>query len=333
MNVGCATPQTELVNEKGTMDGSTVRVLWTLLLCAGLAGIALPGRAATVEYIHTDALGSPVAVTNSAGAVIERREYEPYGRQLSPVAVSDGPGFTGHVSDASTGLDYMQQRYYDPAIGRFLSVDPVTADDHTGANFNRYKYASNNPYRFIDPDGRQACGKSTTCQLAQGATGGTIQIAGRRESKSSSEATATIGTIKTVYSTEEEAEAAGKSEAKAANEGKLFPQSFLTLVSPLDSSSGFIYQNFPRSTGMPPMMGMGGDPTPAMLARALRMLQQNGVKSVMKAMASAENRISEHRALIEIYRKAGGYTSSMEREIRAWEREVQAYKSVLGGGK
>lgn len=51
----------------------------------------------------------------------------------------------------------MQQRYYDPTIGRFPSVDPVTADSDsgTGANFNRYKYAANNPYRFTDPDGRQ----------------------------------------------------------------------------------------------------------------------------------------------------------------------------------
>lgn len=49
----------------------------------------------------------------------------------------------------------MQQRYYDPGIGRFLSVDPVTADGNTGGNFNRYKYAANNPYKFTDPDGRQ----------------------------------------------------------------------------------------------------------------------------------------------------------------------------------
>jgi uncharacterized protein RhaS with RHS repeats len=52
----------------------------------------------------------------------------------------------------------MQQRYYDPGIGRFLSVDPVTADGNSGGNFNRYWYANNNPYRFTDPDGRQpAC--------------------------------------------------------------------------------------------------------------------------------------------------------------------------------
>jgi uncharacterized protein RhaS with RHS repeats len=51
-------------------------------------------------------------------------------------------------------MNYMQQRYYDPGIGRFLSVDPVTANGNTGANFNRYWYANNNPYRFTDPDGR-----------------------------------------------------------------------------------------------------------------------------------------------------------------------------------
>lgn len=62
-------------------------------------------------------------------------------------------GYTGHVMDAATGLTYMQQRYYDPQVGRFLSVDPVTADGKTGTNFNRYKYASNNPYKFVDPEG------------------------------------------------------------------------------------------------------------------------------------------------------------------------------------
>jgi uncharacterized protein RhaS with RHS repeats len=50
----------------------------------------------------------------------------------------------------------MQQRYYDPLLGRFLSVDPVTAYSSSGANFNRYWYANNNVYRFMDPDGRLA---------------------------------------------------------------------------------------------------------------------------------------------------------------------------------
>jgi len=57
------------------------------------------------------------------------------------------------VTDAATGLTYAQQRYYDPVMGRFLSTDPVQADDK-GGDFNRYWYANNNPHKFTDPDGR-----------------------------------------------------------------------------------------------------------------------------------------------------------------------------------
>ena len=60
----------------------------------------------------------------------------------------------------------MQQRYYDPGIPRFLSVDPVAASPTTGSNFNRYKYAANNPYRFRDPDGRYECsGGKSACDV------------------------------------------------------------------------------------------------------------------------------------------------------------------------
>jgi len=109
----------------------------------------------TTKYQHTDALGSPVAVTDANRVVIEKSEYEPFGQLLNR-PLKDGPGFTGHVLDAATGLNYMQQRYYDPGIGRFLSVDPVEADADSGDNFNRYAYANNSPYTFTDPDGRNA---------------------------------------------------------------------------------------------------------------------------------------------------------------------------------
>ena len=58
-----------------------------------------------------------------------------------------------HVADAASGLIYMQQRYYDPVIGRFLSTDPDPVGE-LGLNFNRYAYAANNPYKYVDPDGR-----------------------------------------------------------------------------------------------------------------------------------------------------------------------------------
>lgn len=127
--------------------------------------LVVPGATAqTVLYIHTDSLGSVTTVTDQNRNIVERREYEPYGQILT--GVKDGPGYAGHVLDAQTGLSYMQQRYYDPQIGRFLSVDPVTAYSDPMKMFNRYRYAANNPYGFTDPDGRQEC---RSCEASYGA--------------------------------------------------------------------------------------------------------------------------------------------------------------------
>ncbi len=115
------------------------------------------GGAFTNKYQHTDALGSPVAVTDQSRLVVDISEYEPYGK-LANRGEKDGPGFTGHVQDAATGMTYMQQRYYDPSLGQFLSIDPVTAYSVISA-FSRYRYANSNPYKFIDPDGRDAVWK------------------------------------------------------------------------------------------------------------------------------------------------------------------------------
>jgi len=113
---------------------------------------------AGAEFVHTDYLGSVVA-RGTVGGVLEatRTRYEPFGRVSSgfePV----GGGYTGHVHDSDTALIYMQQRYYEPLAGRFLSVDPVVTDAATGSSFNRYAYVGNNPYGFTDPSGRSRVG-------------------------------------------------------------------------------------------------------------------------------------------------------------------------------
>ncbi|WP_254057321.1 RHS repeat-associated core domain-containing protein [Stenotrophomonas sp. ZAC14A_NAIMI4_1] len=130
----------------------------TWLCCVLLIGLGLsPAVVAqtTVTYIHTDALGSVVAESDANGNVIKRYDYEPYGAVVGG-QVTDGPGYTGHVSDSATGLSYMQQRYMDPQLGVFLSVDPVTAYEQPVGQFNRYRYANGNPYKFKDPDGHSA---------------------------------------------------------------------------------------------------------------------------------------------------------------------------------
>ncbi len=134
---------------------NTSRLLAAALAVVGSFGSLGAGAADRIEFVHTDALGSPVAVTDKNGVVIRRTEYEPYGAVVGG-EVADGPGYTGHVSDSATGLSYMQQRYMDPGIGVFLSVDPVTAYEQPMAQFNRFRYGNGNPYSNKDPDGRIA---------------------------------------------------------------------------------------------------------------------------------------------------------------------------------
>lgn len=144
----------------------------TWLCCVLLIGLGVSPAAVaqtTVTYIHTDALGSVVAESDANGNVIKRYDYEPYGAVVGG-QVTDGPGYTGHVSDSATGLSYMQQRYMDPQLGVFLSVDPVTAYDQPVGQFNRYRYANGNPYKFKDPDGRIVETVWDVANIAMGAT-------------------------------------------------------------------------------------------------------------------------------------------------------------------
>ena len=115
--------------------------------------VPFDGSASSVRFQHTDALGTPVAETNETGVLTRRERMTAYGEPADGTWQS-GPGYTGHQMDAGAKLVYMQQRYYDPAIGRFLSADPVKTEASSGALFNRYWYANDNPYRFSDPDGR-----------------------------------------------------------------------------------------------------------------------------------------------------------------------------------
>jgi RHS repeat-associated protein len=126
------------------------------LLVVALLTIA-PARAAEVlTYIHNDVAGNPVAATDQNGVVRWRESYRPYGERTvnAPAAAGNRQFFHGKAVDPDTGLSYFGARYYDPVVGRFMGVDPQHFDENNLHSFNRYAYANNNPYRYVDPDGR-----------------------------------------------------------------------------------------------------------------------------------------------------------------------------------
>ncbi len=118
------------------------------------SGVALGQETRT--YFVTDVVGSPVAAADAYGNAVWYEDYAPYGEQRisAPGSGSNQRWFTAAPQNADTGLIDAGQRYYSPEFGRFLSVDPVGVDGASGENFNRYGYANNNPYTYIDPDGQ-----------------------------------------------------------------------------------------------------------------------------------------------------------------------------------
>ncbi len=61
--------------------------------------------------------------------------------------------FIGQRLD-STGLYFYGARYYDPAIGRFISPDTIVPDPASPQSFNRYSYCLNNPLKYTDQSGQ-----------------------------------------------------------------------------------------------------------------------------------------------------------------------------------
>lgn len=103
-----------------------------------------------LSFLHKNSISSIVATTNGAtGALLSTIAYSPFG-ETNAFAGSTF-GFTGQRLDPETGFYYYKNRYYSPAIGRFLQADPVGY--HSGLNL--YAYVENDPLNATDTDGLQ----------------------------------------------------------------------------------------------------------------------------------------------------------------------------------
>ena len=130
-----------------------------------------------LNYTYTDNLGSILAVTNAAGTVIARQNFDAWGRRRNaqdysylesntieihnglPGLSSNGlpawlyRGYTGHEMLNEFTLINMNARLYDPVVGMMLSPDDYVQDATNTQNYNRYAYCFNNPLKYTDPSG------------------------------------------------------------------------------------------------------------------------------------------------------------------------------------
>ncbi len=92
------------------------------------------------------------------------RQRNSLSRARARAKIASREKFALYAQSASKNLRQVLERTrgnrfaYDKRTsgGRFLSIDPVVTDANTGGSFNRYAYANNSPYQYIDPDGRFA---------------------------------------------------------------------------------------------------------------------------------------------------------------------------------
>jgi RHS repeat-associated protein len=116
-------------------------------------------RAGQTYFYHTDALGSVIAITDAAGDVVQRYEYDSFGNIVSLLDPDFIQPFTytGREYDPESGLYYYRARYYDAEMGRFISEDPIGLL----GGINLFAYVSNNPVNLTDPTGLKGCGPGT----------------------------------------------------------------------------------------------------------------------------------------------------------------------------
>ena len=73
---------------------------------------------------------------------------------IPPASPTSTPGYRGYYYDAETGFYYLQSRYYDPAICRFINADTFATTDANGfLSANMFAYCENNPIMRVDADG------------------------------------------------------------------------------------------------------------------------------------------------------------------------------------
>jgi RHS repeat-associated protein len=107
--------------------------------------------AGTTSYYGYDAHGDVRYLMNSGGAVTDTYDYDAFGNIVGSTGTTPNVyRYQGEALDSETGLYYMRARYYDPTVGRFLNVDPMTDQGE-----HPYDYAAADPVNGRDPTGQQ----------------------------------------------------------------------------------------------------------------------------------------------------------------------------------
>lgn len=135
---------------------------------AMIAQVKGTGTSSVMIFAHVDHLNSTQVMSNASGTATQVTDYLPYGSTRISEGSDTKKQFIGQFFDSSTGLSYMNARYYSGTIGRFTSQDPMSVALggslqgygktqlqilQDPQELNTYGYALNNPIQYSDPSG------------------------------------------------------------------------------------------------------------------------------------------------------------------------------------
>jgi RHS repeat-associated protein len=114
----------------------------------------------TEYYYLRNAQGDIVKLIDASGATVVEYTYDTWGKKVSTTGSLAGSlglvqpfRYRGYVYDWETGLYYLQSRYYDPEVGRFISADVLLSTGQGVLGHNCYAYCLGNPVGMSDQSG------------------------------------------------------------------------------------------------------------------------------------------------------------------------------------
>jgi len=120
----------------------------------GGAELVSQTRSGMTNYYLHDGQGSVRALSDDLGAVTDTYAYTAFGERYAQTGSTiNAYLYTGQQFDSLTGLYSLRARYYDPAVGRFLSQDTANLAFMALLEIDRYVYVINNPINALDPQG------------------------------------------------------------------------------------------------------------------------------------------------------------------------------------
>ena len=114
------------------------------------------GSTTATYYYITNLQGDVMYLADASGNEVAAYDYDPYGKIISAtgaMAEINPLRYRGYYYDSETGFYYLQSRYYDPEICRFINADSYTSTGRGYLGYNMFAYCNGNPVVYSDPSG------------------------------------------------------------------------------------------------------------------------------------------------------------------------------------